>query len=239
MTTPTVTTVAGPEDGRLPVADPRQSWQHMAKLLRPQRAALVLTTVLLLAGSGAALLIPLLLGRIVDAVLDNSSMNRIAAYAAVVITAGIVSALLLRTGGRLLVSCLQNALAGLREEVFAAAVRLDQDTVEEAGTSDVVSRVTGDVEAITGAVSGVLPRFVQAGFTILLTIVGLAALDPWLALAALIAVPSRRTRRSGSCAAPGPSTGDCGVRSPTEDRRSSKPSAGPTPSPPPAPRLHT
>lgn len=179
----------GPEDSRLPVADARQSWQHATRLLRPQKAAVVVTTLLLLAGSGAALLIPLVLGQIVDAVLDNSGMGRIAVYAGLVVTAGIVSALLLRAGGRLLVSCLQRALAGLREEVFAAAVRLDQDIVEDAGTSDVVSRVTGDVEAVTGAVSDVLPRFVQAGFTILLTIVGLAALDPWLALAALIAVP--------------------------------------------------
>ncbi|MDN5894043.1 MAG: ABC transporter ATP-binding protein/permease [Nocardioides sp.] len=188
-TTAEATNEPGPEDGRLPVADARQSWQRAARLLRPQKAALVVTTLLLLTGSGAALLIPLVLGRIVDAVLDNSSMSQITAYAGVVITAGIVSALLLRAGGRLLVVCLQSALAGLREEVFAAAVNLDQDTIEDAGTSDVVSRVTGDVEAITGAVSGVLPRFVQAGFTILLTIIGLAALDPWLALAALIAVP--------------------------------------------------
>jgi len=99
------------------------------------------------------------------------------------------SAVLLLLGGRLLVACLQGALAELREDVFPTAVRLDQGLIEEAGTSDVISRVTGDVEAITQWVSGVLPRFVQAAFVIILTLVGLTALDPWLALAALAAVP--------------------------------------------------
>lgn len=178
-----------PKDRRLPVADARQSWRHAAGLLRARRWVLGATTALLLAGSGAALLIPPALGWIVDAVIDGAALGRLAVYAGVVIGAGIVSALLLRTGGRMLVSTLQGALAELREEVFSAAVRLDQDAVEDAGSSDVVSRVTGDVEAITGAVSEVLPRFVQAGFTIVLTAVGLAVLDPWLALAALAAVP--------------------------------------------------
>lgn len=178
-----------PQSMRLPVADARQSWQLARRLLHARRWALAGTTGLLLAGSAAALIVPPALGWIVDAVISGAGMARIGAYAAIIVAAGIVSALLLRWGGHLLVQCLQSALAELREAVFAAAVRLDQGTVEDAGTSDVVSRVTGDVEAITAAVSDVLPRFVQAGFTIVLTAVGLSLLDPWLALAALVAVP--------------------------------------------------
>jgi ATP-binding cassette subfamily C protein len=173
----------------LPIAGGRESWRHMIALLRRQWGALAATTVLLLLGSAAGLLTPILLGRIVDAVVAGSELREVAILAGLVAAAGTVSALLLLVGGRLLVACLQRALAELREEVFAAAVRLDQGTIEDAGTSDVVSRVTGDVEAITQSVSGVLPRFVQAAFVIALTLVGLTALDPWLALAALAAVP--------------------------------------------------
>lgn len=173
----------------LPVAGGRESWRHMVRLLRRQWRALTATTVLLLLGSAAGLLAPLLLGRIVDAVIGRSDIRELAVLAGLVVSSGIASALLLLLGGRLLVVCLQRALAELREDVFAAAVRLDQGVIEDAGTSDVVSRVTGDVEAITQSVSGVLPRFVQAAFVIALTLVGLTALDPWLALAALAAVP--------------------------------------------------
>ncbi|GAA4672147.1 ABC transporter ATP-binding protein [Gordonia humi] len=180
---------AGSETGDLPVADGRESWRHLAALLRRQAAMLTAATVVLLLGSATSLLTPILLGQIVDEVLDDGQLVDVAVRAGLVAGTGALSAALLLVGGRLLVVCLQRALAELREEVFAAAVRLDQRLVEDAGTSDVVSRVTGDVEAITQSVSSVLPRFVQAAFVIVLTLVGLVALDPWLALAALVAVP--------------------------------------------------
>ena len=180
----------GSSTGGLAVAGGRESWRHMTALLQRQSGALMATTALLLVGSATSLLTPILLGRIVDAVLADSAFSEIAILAGLVTAAGIVSALLLLWGGRLLVVCLQRALAELREDVFAAAVRLDQGIIEDAGTSDVVSRVTGDVEAVTQSVSGVLPRFVKAAFVIVLTLVGLTALDPWLALAALVAVPA-------------------------------------------------
>ncbi|QXT61610.1 ABC transporter ATP-binding protein [Tessaracoccus palaemonis] len=173
----------------LPIAGGRECWGHLRSLLKVQWRALAATTVLLLLGSVAGVLTPILLGRIVDAVVARSELRDVAILAGLVTGAGIVSALLLLAGGRLLVACLQRALAELREEVFAAALGLDQGVVEDAGTSDVVSRVTGDVEAITQSVSGVLPRFTQAAFVIVLTLVGLTAIDPWLALAALAAVP--------------------------------------------------
>jgi ATP-binding cassette subfamily C protein len=53
----------------------------------------------------------------------------------------------------------------------------------------VVSRVTGDVESVTGAVTEVLPRTTQAVVTLLVTAAGFAVLDPWLGLAALVALP--------------------------------------------------
>lgn len=173
----------------LPIAGGRESWRHMIRLLSRRRGALAATTALLLLGSAAGLLTPLLLGRIVDAVVAGAELRDVAILAILVAASGMASAVLLLLGGRLLVTCLQGALAELREDVFATAVRLDQGLIEEAGTSDVISRVTGDVEAITQSVSGVLPRFVQAAFVIILTLVGLTALDPWLALAALAAVP--------------------------------------------------
>ncbi len=176
-------------EGRLPIARGMVSARHALRILGKRRGSLALSTALLLASSGAALLVPPALGWIVDAVVERVPLSTVALAATVVIASGVLSAVLARTGGRLLASTLQTSLAELREEVFTAAMRLDRETVEAAGSSDVVSRVTADVEAITAAVSDVLPRFIGAGFTIALTVVGLTLLDPWLALAALTAVP--------------------------------------------------
>ncbi|MFK4789130.1 ABC transporter ATP-binding protein [Microbacterium sp. ZW T5_56] len=173
----------------LRIADASQSLREVARLLRPRRLPFAGAVLLLLAGSMAALVIPAALGAVVDAVIASADLANLALWGALIAVAGLASALLLRFGGSLLVSALQGALAELREDVLSAALRIDTGIVEHAGASDVLSRVTSDVEAITAAVSDVVPQFLRALFTIALTMVGLAALDLRLAAAALIAVP--------------------------------------------------
>jgi ABC-type multidrug transport system fused ATPase/permease subunit len=147
------------------------------------------TITLLVTGSASALAIPPVLGAIVDIVISRGSVWRILAWAVVLIVAGAGAATATWWGGRLLVALIQRILAELREGVFTAAVHLDSGQVEEAGSADVISRLTGDVDAVTEAGSGVLPRFVGALFTIVLTTGGLFLLDPFLALSALVAAP--------------------------------------------------
>nr|WP_269329123.1 ABC transporter ATP-binding protein [Kineosporia babensis] len=171
------------------VAGARETARVGFALLARRRRLLALTVALLVLGAATALLIPPLLGALVDAVIERKPVRDLWPVCAALLGAGVLAAAAEWAGGLLLVRCLQGALSELREQVFATALTLDLAVVEEAGSADVVSRVTGDVEAVTEAVSGVLPRFLQALFTIALTAVGLAVLDPWLALAALLAVP--------------------------------------------------
>lgn len=173
----------------LPVASVRETARTVHSLLARRRGLLAATLALLLTGSANALAIPPLLGWIVDIVLSGVGAWRIWLTAGLLIAAGVLSAATSWLGGRLLVICIQGSLSELREGVFAAAMRIDATTIERAGSSDVVSRLTRDVEAVTEAGSELLPRFVSALFTIVLTAVGIAALDPFLALAALSAVP--------------------------------------------------
>jgi ABC-type multidrug transport system fused ATPase/permease subunit len=173
----------------LPVASAGTTARAALRLLARRRGPLLATVALLLAGAAAALVVPPALGRIVDLVVDGRALAPIVLICGAILGAGVLAAGLTWWGGRLLVVTLQGALAELREDVFGAALGLEAGTVEQVGSADVVSRVTGDVEAVTEAVSGVLPRVIGAGFTIALTAVGLAALDPWLAVAALTAVP--------------------------------------------------
>ncbi|WP_161937395.1 ABC transporter transmembrane domain-containing protein, partial [Leucobacter sp. G161] len=126
---------------------------------------------------------------LVEAVIDGEPFSKILWLAGALAAAGAGAALLEGIGGVLLVRCLQRALATLREDVFEAALALPLARVERAGDADVISRVTNDVEAVTEAISGVIPMCTRALFTIVLTLVGMAFLDPWLALAALVAVP--------------------------------------------------
>lgn len=173
----------------LPTSTAREAAGLGMRLLWRQRGLLIATVLLLLLGTATMLLIPPLLGAIVDAVIAGEPFSKILWLGGALAAAGGVAAALEGVGGVLLVRCLQRALASLREDVFEAALALPLRRVEEAGDADVISRVTNDVEAVTEAISGVIPMCARALFTIVLTIVGMAALDPWLALAALVAIP--------------------------------------------------
>lgn len=173
----------------LPTSTTREAASLGMRLLWRQRGLLVATVALLLLGTATMLLIPPLLGAIVDAVIAGEPFANILWLGAAIAAAGVTAAALEGAGGILLVRCLQRALAALREDVFEAALALPLRRVEAAGDADVISRVTNDVESVTEAISGVIPMCARALFTIVLTLIGMAVLDPWLALAALIAVP--------------------------------------------------
>lgn len=135
------------------------------------------------------LTIPRLLGAIVDSVIAGGEFADILMLGACIAGAGLCATAFEAAGGVLLVRLLQGTLAELREQVFAAALDLPLSRAEAAGDADVISRVTNDVEAVTEAISGVIPLCTRALITIVLTVVGMAVLDPWLGAAALIAVP--------------------------------------------------
>lgn len=176
-------------DRRLPEASVRDTGRVVLTLLRPRLRTLTAVVVLFALGSGTALAVPALQGRVVDDVIAGHGLPRLCLTGGAIVVSGGLAAVLILWGGRLLVTALQTTLADLREKVFDAAVNLEVGDVETSGSSDVVSRVTGDVESVTGAVTEVLPRTTQALFTLAVTALGVAVLDPWLALAALVALP--------------------------------------------------
>ncbi|WP_406251699.1 ABC transporter ATP-binding protein [Streptomyces cyaneofuscatus] len=181
QTTPPVTT--------LPVADALRTREEILRRLRAHRRRLGAALLTLLGGTAATLATPPLLGGIVDAVADGAEKSQVLVLGIALVAATAVGAVLAYAGGRLLVALVQEVLAGLREDVFATAVHLPVNTLESSGSSDVVSRVTRDVEAVSEAASDVLPEVTNASFTIGLSLVGLAVLDLRLALAGLLCLP--------------------------------------------------
>lgn len=175
--------------GLLPDAGVAETAQLGFRLLARRPWAMLASLLLLLLGTSTMLLIPPLLGAIVDVVIAGDGFASVFRIGGALAVAGTAAALLEWASGILLVRCLQAALSELREDVFEAALALPLQRIEAAGDADVISRITNDVEAVTEAISGVIPLCARAALTIVLTLIGMAVLDPWLALAALAAVP--------------------------------------------------
>ncbi|MGJ3190439.1 ABC transporter ATP-binding protein [Paenarthrobacter sp. FR1] len=173
----------------LPIATPRETRKAMWRLLAQRPGKLTLTILVLLAASCCGLAAPAILGMMVNIAASGGDVMSLLWLAIGLLVAGGLGALLGILGQNLLARICEEALAGLREEVFAAAVRKPLAQLEKAGIGDVVARVSGDVEAVSEAISGVLPAFTSAAFTIAVTLLGLGVIDWRFAVAVLIAAP--------------------------------------------------
>lgn len=182
MTAPTVT-------GTLPIATAREVRQALAVLARPYRLLIALAGAVLVAGTATLLVAPRLLGEIVDRVLAGDGASAVTAPVLGLIAVAVVAALLDTLGRALVAGIGEPILAGLREDVIRTALAASPDRIERAGSGDLVSRVSGDVEAVSELVGESLPSLARSGLLIGLTFVGLGVLDWRLALAGLAAVP--------------------------------------------------
>lgn len=180
---------AAPAAVLLPVATGPETWAAVRRRLRPHRWRLAGTAVVLLSSACAALAVPALLGLVVQIATDDGSTAAIAWCAAGIVVACAAAAALGAVGRSLMAAVTEQALAGLREDVVDRALHLPTAAVEAAGEGDVVSRVSGDVEAVGEAATGVLPAVTSAGFAVVVTFAGLGALDWRFAVGALAALP--------------------------------------------------
>ena len=80
-------------------------------------------------------------------------------------------------------------LADLREDFLVRAVALPPGVLERAGTGDLLSRITTDVDRLSNAMREAVPELAIAVVWALLLLGALAVTSPPLALAVLVAVP--------------------------------------------------
>ncbi|WP_238695147.1 ABC transporter ATP-binding protein [Ornithinimicrobium flavum] len=165
----------------LPVASSRTVLDYLRGLLR-RRAGLVLTVTLANALAAAAgLAVPLLLGRLVDTMVESSGRpvpGTITTFV-LVVTGVLVAQAVLTFLAKWLAAVLgHGVLAEAREHVVRAVLRLPLGRVESASTGDLVTRVTRDVSSMSGAVRWALPEFIIGIVTVLLTVVAMV-LNSW------------------------------------------------------------
>ncbi|MBS5998136.1 ABC transporter ATP-binding protein, partial [Corynebacterium sp.] len=129
---------------------------------------------LLTAGAGSNVAIPILLGKIVDAVITQGTIVPIG-ISLVLVTA--VSALFSAAGFYVLSRQSERVISALREDMVSTALRLPTHRVEEAGTGDLVSRSTDDVAELSAAVTETVPVLAKSAFAIATTGVALLSLN--------------------------------------------------------------
>ncbi|MFF0334979.1 ABC transporter ATP-binding protein [Streptomyces fimicarius] len=173
----------------LPTAGMKKTWQVVRECGRGQAGAAWTAVVCLALSSASVLVVPLLVGRIVDMVTGSGDGRPLgpAAVGALAVTA--VGAVLAAVGtGRTALVC-ENVLGRVRERALGVVLGLPLPTVERVGRGSVLSRTVGDVGVASDVARGALPAFLSALLTLLVTGFGLLALDWRLAVAGALPLP--------------------------------------------------
>lgn len=173
----------------LPIASGARVRAVIGALLRRHPGRTAAVAVLFLAASALGIVMPACLGRIVDAVSSDAGFASIAGWVVGAGLGAIGAAVVMLWAVRVLTGVVQDMLAALREDVFASAMSLPVSTVDDGESADLLSRLTGDVDAVAEAGGNVAPTLLSAAFAIAVSVVALTALDPWLALAGLASAP--------------------------------------------------
>lgn len=163
-----------------------------ALLLRYLRVHWVRTTAAVLLSTAAAvslLAAPWLVGRMVDSVVSGGESGELVRYTVLLAAAGIAGALLTVVSAACVARLGQELIGVLREDAMDAALALPAERIEAAGQGDVLSRIGDDVAIVSRTVTALLAPLVGAVLAVVLTVAGLAVLDPRLALAGLCAAP--------------------------------------------------
>ncbi|MFI6206116.1 ABC transporter ATP-binding protein [Streptomyces sp. NPDC051041] len=173
----------------LPVGAPATVRAYVAELLRRHRRAfLVLVTVNTVAVA-ASMAGPYLLGGLVERVSDGARELRLGLTATLFVVALALQAAFVRQV-RLRGAMLgERMLADLREDFLVRSVGLPPGVLERAGTGDLLSRITTDIDRLANAMREAVPQLVIGVVWAALLLGGLVVTAPPLAPAVLIAVP--------------------------------------------------
>lgn len=172
---------------RFPVAGAGETLQHLRTLVRGRGLRLSVAVAVLIAAAWCGVLVPKLVGGIVDVVADGGARGDIVELAGRMIAAAIGSGVLSAIGFTLVARLAETAIADLREDMVGTALGLPVERVERAGAGDVVSRATDDVAQVSAAVTQTLPIAAGALFTVLVSIAGVGSVD-WRFMAAFLVV---------------------------------------------------
>ncbi|MFE0386789.1 ABC transporter ATP-binding protein [Streptomyces bungoensis] len=173
----------------LPVGAAATVRAYVAELFRRHRRAFLLLIAVNTVSVVASMVGPYLLGGLVERVSDKARDLHLPATAGVFVLALVVQAVFVRQV-RLRGAMLgERMLADLREDFLVRSVGLPPGVLERAGTGDLLSRITTDIDRLANAMREAVPQLAIGTVWAVLLLGGLVVTAWPLAAAVLLAVP--------------------------------------------------
>ncbi|MBW9095668.1 ABC transporter ATP-binding protein [Microbacterium jejuense] len=177
-------------DTALPIAGGDRIRSVARTLVRLHRGELLLVITLHAAAAMAGLVGPWLVGRLIDG-LSAGTADVATVDTLILLLAGAVAvqAVVTRFAQLWSLRLGESVFAKLREDFISTVTSLPLAVVERAGTGDLLSRTTSDVDAVAQTVRFGVPRILVTGMTVILTLAAAFIINPLVAVAMLVGVP--------------------------------------------------
>ncbi|MEU5236039.1 ABC transporter ATP-binding protein [Streptomyces lydicus] len=173
----------------LPVGSPATVRRYVAGLIRRHRGEFAVLIAVNAAAVLASMAGPYLLGGVVEKLATGSrdvQLGRTLALFTVALVIQTVFVRMVRLRGAMLG---ERMLADLREDFLVRSVALPPGVLERAGTGDLLSRITTDIDRLSSAMREAVPQLSIGVVWAALLLGGLTVTAPPLALSVLIALP--------------------------------------------------
>jgi ABC-type multidrug transport system fused ATPase/permease subunit len=174
----------------LPVATATEARRYARGLMRSDPRQWLVTVVLHAAAALAGLAVPWLIGRLVQSVQDGTTTATVDRVAMAIVGFVVVQAVLIRFATLASARLGEKMLAELREEFVDRTLAMPLSTVERAGTGDLLTRTSRDVDALSHSVRFAVPEILLAVVTLVISLGALVVVGPLLALPCLLGVPA-------------------------------------------------
>ena len=173
----------------LPVAGSRDVRAYAAHLARHHRTKVTLMIGLHALAALAALAAPRLLGDLVESVENGTTASHVDKIIAVLAVFLVLQTVLTRYARYVSQSFGEQVLAELREDFVDNTLALPVGVVESAGSGDLLTRTSRDVDQLGWSVRWALPEWTIAVVTAVLTFVAALTVGWWVLLPCLLGVP--------------------------------------------------
>ncbi len=161
----------------------------IARQLRPQRRELLLGMAALLVVNILGTTLPLLVQRTINALRPGFSLDDLLRQALLI--GGLATLMgLVRLASRVLVfGAGRHVEVSLRQRIFDHLLRQEPGWVQQAGSGDVISRSTSDVENVRRLLGFAVLSLSNTAMAYALTLPAMLAIEPGLSLAAILLYP--------------------------------------------------
>lgn len=173
--------------------DPGPTFRRLLGYLRPWRARLIASALLLVISSVAALLAPWLQGVAIDRFIAENDRNGLRTIVQLLVGVYLIAWVTSLIYSRTIARVAQRVMASMRQDLARRLQTLSMRFFDRNRTGDLMSRVTNDVDAVDQLLSQNLLTILWAVVQIVSLLVIMVLLDWRLTLAVLLPVPISMT----------------------------------------------